>query len=112
MPGYFSSQFFFIFSVLSEPERGSLSVIATVFDKLNHEYKKYLEAEQSYTMVNRVSYSSLQRQDNAGCFSGAIKVKACSFLHFTPKGPDCLRLTTMENALRPPLDTCVAGAPE
>ncbi|XP_067146732.1 regulator of MON1-CCZ1 complex isoform X2 [Apteryx mantelli] len=37
--------------VLSEPGRGSLSVIATVFDKLNHEYKKYLEAEQSYTMV-------------------------------------------------------------
>ncbi|XP_054046724.1 regulator of MON1-CCZ1 complex isoform X3 [Rissa tridactyla] len=37
--------------MLSEPERGSLSVIATVFDKLNHEYKKYLEAEQSYTLV-------------------------------------------------------------
>ncbi|KAF2985218.1 hypothetical protein EK904_007532, partial [Melospiza melodia maxima] len=37
--------------MLSEPERGSLSVIATVFDKLNQEYKKYLEAEQSYTMV-------------------------------------------------------------
>uniref|UniRef100_A0A674GUS4 Regulator of MON1-CCZ1 n=1 Tax=Taeniopygia guttata TaxID=59729 RepID=A0A674GUS4_TAEGU len=37
--------------MLSEPERGSLSVIATVFDKLNNEYKKYLEAEQSYTMV-------------------------------------------------------------
>ncbi|XP_040403793.1 regulator of MON1-CCZ1 complex isoform X2 [Cygnus olor] len=36
--------------MLSEPERGSLPVIATVFDKLNHEYKKYLEAEQSYTM--------------------------------------------------------------
>ncbi|XP_068251999.1 regulator of MON1-CCZ1 complex isoform X2 [Nyctibius grandis] len=36
--------------MLSEPERGSLSVIATVFDKLNHEYKKYLEAEQSYTL--------------------------------------------------------------
>lgn len=54
-----SSSFLFIFSVLSEPERGSLSVIATVFDKLNHEYKKYLEAEQSYTMVNDVSYSGL-----------------------------------------------------
>ncbi|NXS44283.1 RMC1 protein, partial [Balaeniceps rex] len=37
--------------VILSPERGSLSVIATVFDKLNHEYKKYLEAEQSYTMV-------------------------------------------------------------
>uniref|UniRef100_A0A8B9S3X6 Regulator of MON1-CCZ1 n=1 Tax=Apteryx owenii TaxID=8824 RepID=A0A8B9S3X6_APTOW len=37
--------------MLREPGRGSLSVIATVFDKLNHEYKKYLEAEQSYTMV-------------------------------------------------------------
>lgn len=29
-----------------------LPVIATVFDKLNHEYKKYLDAEQSYTMVS------------------------------------------------------------
>lgn len=56
--------------MLSEPERGSLSVIATVFDKLNHEYKKYLEAEQSYTMVNHVSYSSLQRQDDTTCISG------------------------------------------
>nr|XP_014426016.1 regulator of MON1-CCZ1 complex isoform X3 [Pelodiscus sinensis] len=37
--------------MLSEPERGTLAVVATVFDKLNHEYKKYLEAEQSYTMV-------------------------------------------------------------
>ncbi|XP_074843389.1 regulator of MON1-CCZ1 complex isoform X2 [Carettochelys insculpta] len=37
--------------MLSEPNRGTLAVIATVFDKLNHEYKKYLEAEQSYTMV-------------------------------------------------------------
>ncbi|XP_073187491.1 regulator of MON1-CCZ1 complex isoform X4 [Lepidochelys kempii] len=37
--------------VLSEPDRGTLAVIATVFDKLNHEYKKYLEAEQNYTMV-------------------------------------------------------------
>nr|XP_042710777.1 regulator of MON1-CCZ1 complex isoform X4 [Chrysemys picta bellii] len=37
--------------MLSEPDGGTLAVIATVFDKLNHEYKKYLEAEQSYTMV-------------------------------------------------------------
>ncbi|XP_042299307.1 regulator of MON1-CCZ1 complex isoform X2 [Sceloporus undulatus] len=37
--------------MLSEPDRGSLSVIATVFDKLNHEYKKYLEAEQTYNMA-------------------------------------------------------------
>ncbi|XP_072460492.1 regulator of MON1-CCZ1 complex isoform X3 [Notamacropus eugenii] len=37
--------------MLSESDRGILPVIATVFDKLNHEYKKYLEAEQSYTMV-------------------------------------------------------------
>ncbi|XP_073187494.1 regulator of MON1-CCZ1 complex isoform X6 [Lepidochelys kempii] len=37
--------------MLSEPDRGTLAVIATVFDKLNHEYKKYLEAEQNYTMV-------------------------------------------------------------
>ncbi|XP_034981328.2 regulator of MON1-CCZ1 complex isoform X2 [Zootoca vivipara] len=37
--------------VLSEPDGGSLSVVATVFDKLNHEYKKYLEAEQTYNMA-------------------------------------------------------------
>uniref|UniRef100_A0A8D0DQK5 Regulator of MON1-CCZ1 n=1 Tax=Salvator merianae TaxID=96440 RepID=A0A8D0DQK5_SALMN len=37
--------------MLSEPDRGSLAVIATVFDKLNHEYKKYLEAEQTYNMI-------------------------------------------------------------
>uniref|UniRef100_A0A8C6XE53 Regulator of MON1-CCZ1 n=1 Tax=Naja naja TaxID=35670 RepID=A0A8C6XE53_NAJNA len=37
--------------MLNEPEGGSLSVIATVFDKLNHEYKRYLEAEQAYTMA-------------------------------------------------------------
>uniref|UniRef100_A0A8I5ZZV3 Regulator of MON1-CCZ1 n=1 Tax=Rattus norvegicus TaxID=10116 RepID=A0A8I5ZZV3_RAT len=37
--------------VLSESDRATLPVIATVFDKLNHEYKKYLDAEQSYTMA-------------------------------------------------------------
>lgn len=37
--------------VLSETDRSSLPVIATVFDKLNCEYKKYLEAEHSYTVV-------------------------------------------------------------
>lgn len=40
------------FPVLSESDRATLPVIATVFDKLNHEYKKYLDAEQSYTMVS------------------------------------------------------------
>ncbi|XP_022351173.1 uncharacterized protein C18orf8 homolog isoform X5 [Enhydra lutris kenyoni] len=35
--------------MLSESDRATLPVIATVFDKLNHEYKKYLDAEQSYT---------------------------------------------------------------
>ncbi|XP_044777115.1 regulator of MON1-CCZ1 complex isoform X2 [Neomonachus schauinslandi] len=35
--------------MLSESDRAALPVIATVFDKLNHEYKKYLDAEQSYT---------------------------------------------------------------
>nr|XP_055092206.1 regulator of MON1-CCZ1 complex isoform X4 [Symphalangus syndactylus] len=37
--------------MLSESDRASLPVIATVFDKLNHEYKKYLDAEQSYAMA-------------------------------------------------------------
>lgn len=32
-------------------EKGSLPVVATVFDKLNQVYKEYLEAEQSYTVV-------------------------------------------------------------
>nr|XP_025742188.1 regulator of MON1-CCZ1 complex isoform X2 [Callorhinus ursinus] len=35
--------------MLSESDRATLPVIATVFDKLNHEYKKYLDVEQSYT---------------------------------------------------------------
>ncbi|MEQ2158723.1 hypothetical protein GOODEAATRI_015345 [Goodea atripinnis] len=33
----------------SSQEKGSLPVVATVFDKLNQVYKEYLEAEQSYT---------------------------------------------------------------
>ncbi|XP_036060946.1 regulator of MON1-CCZ1 complex isoform X2 [Onychomys torridus] len=37
--------------MLTESDRATLPVIATVFDKLNHEYKKYLDAEQSYTMA-------------------------------------------------------------
>uniref|UniRef100_A0A8C5KVC8 Regulator of MON1-CCZ1 n=1 Tax=Jaculus jaculus TaxID=51337 RepID=A0A8C5KVC8_JACJA len=37
--------------MLSESDRATLPVIATVFDKLNHEYKKYLDAEQSYMAV-------------------------------------------------------------
>ncbi|CAH6777968.1 Rmc1 [Phodopus roborovskii] len=37
--------------MLTESDRATLPVVATVFDKLNHEYKKYLDAEQSYTMA-------------------------------------------------------------
>ncbi|XP_021069840.1 regulator of MON1-CCZ1 complex [Mus pahari] len=37
--------------MLSESDRAALPVIATVFDKLNHEYKKYLDADQSYTVA-------------------------------------------------------------
>ncbi|XP_030069403.1 regulator of MON1-CCZ1 complex [Microcaecilia unicolor] len=37
--------------MLSESDRGALSVVATVFDKLNYEYKKYLDAEHSYSMA-------------------------------------------------------------
>ncbi|KAL2778211.1 regulator of MON1-CCZ1 complex isoform 4 [Daubentonia madagascariensis] len=43
--------------VLSESDRAALPVIATVFDKLNHEYKKYLDAEQSYTMAAEAGQS-------------------------------------------------------
>ena len=42
-------------SVLEGGEKGSLPVVATVFDKLNQVYKEYLEAEQSYTVVSDVS---------------------------------------------------------
>uniref|UniRef100_A0A8D0DE20 Regulator of MON1-CCZ1 n=1 Tax=Sander lucioperca TaxID=283035 RepID=A0A8D0DE20_SANLU len=40
-----------ILSVCSQStgEKGSLPVVATVFDKLNQVYKEYLEAEQTYT---------------------------------------------------------------
>ncbi|KAJ8279328.1 hypothetical protein COCON_G00063940 [Conger conger] len=37
--------------MLDGGEKGSLPVVATVFDKLNQVYKEYLEAEQSYTMA-------------------------------------------------------------
>ncbi|XP_062916711.1 regulator of MON1-CCZ1 complex isoform X4 [Mobula hypostoma] len=44
-----------ILSVCSEmltvEKRGSLLVIATVFDKLNQVYKEYLEADQNYTLT-------------------------------------------------------------
>uniref|UniRef100_M4AEM9 Regulator of MON1-CCZ1 n=1 Tax=Xiphophorus maculatus TaxID=8083 RepID=M4AEM9_XIPMA len=40
-----------ILSVCSQSEKGSLPVVATVFDKLNQVYKEYLEAEQSYTAM-------------------------------------------------------------
>ncbi|KAM9225391.1 regulator of MON1-CCZ1 complex isoform 3-T3 [Dugong dugon] len=43
--------------VLSESDRATLPVIATVFDKLNHEYKRYLDAEQSYTMAAEAGQS-------------------------------------------------------
>lgn len=46
--------FFFFYSVLEGGEKGSLPVVATVFDKLNQVYKDYLEAEQSYTVVSEV----------------------------------------------------------
>ncbi|MEE6464226.1 hypothetical protein FKM82_006215 [Ascaphus truei] len=41
--------------MLTETERASLPVIATVFDKLNSEYKKYLNAEHSYTVAVETS---------------------------------------------------------
>lgn len=37
-----------LFPVLEGGAKGSLPVVATVFDKLNQVYKGYLEAEQSY----------------------------------------------------------------
>uniref|UniRef100_A0A7N8Y7J8 Regulator of MON1-CCZ1 n=1 Tax=Mastacembelus armatus TaxID=205130 RepID=A0A7N8Y7J8_9TELE len=37
--------------ILEGGEKGSLPVVATVFDKLNQVYKEYLEAEQSYAAM-------------------------------------------------------------
>ncbi|XP_078147645.1 regulator of MON1-CCZ1 complex [Centroberyx gerrardi] len=37
--------------ILEGGEKGSLPVVATVFDKLNQVYKEYLEAEQTYTLA-------------------------------------------------------------
>ncbi|KAF3703883.1 putative protein C18orf8 Colon cancer-associated protein Mic1 [Channa argus] len=37
--------------ILEGGEKGSLPIVATVFDKLNQVYKDYLEAEQSYTVA-------------------------------------------------------------
>nr|XP_033789768.1 regulator of MON1-CCZ1 complex [Geotrypetes seraphini] len=37
--------------MLSESDRGTLSVVATIFDKLNYEYKKYLDAEHIYSVA-------------------------------------------------------------
>jgi len=39
-------------SVLIGGDKGSLSMVATVFDKLNQVYKEYLDAEQAYTAVS------------------------------------------------------------
>lgn len=39
-------------SVLIGGDKGNLSVVATVFDKLNQVYKEYLDAEQAYTAVS------------------------------------------------------------
>lgn len=38
-------------SVLTGGDKGNLSVVGTVFDKLNQVYKEYLDAEQVYTAV-------------------------------------------------------------
>ncbi|KAG7222957.1 hypothetical protein INR49_029179 [Caranx melampygus] len=38
-------------TILEGGEKGSLPVVATIFDKLNQVYKEYLEAEQSYTVA-------------------------------------------------------------
>ncbi|KAB1258506.1 Regulator of MON1-CCZ1 complex [Camelus dromedarius] len=43
--------------MLTESDRATLPVIATVFDKLNQEYKKYLDAEQNYTMAMEAGQS-------------------------------------------------------
>lgn len=54
--------------MLTESDRATLPVIATVFDKLNQEYKKYLDAEQSYTMVSGMSCDEGLHPTCQGCF--------------------------------------------
>uniref|UniRef100_A0A674AX82 Regulator of MON1-CCZ1 n=1 Tax=Salmo trutta TaxID=8032 RepID=A0A674AX82_SALTR len=41
--------------MLNGEDKGSLPVVATVFDKLNQVFKEYLEAEQTYTVVSTQS---------------------------------------------------------
>ncbi|OCT92310.1 regulator of MON1-CCZ1 complex isoform X1 [Xenopus laevis] len=41
--------------ILTQSDRALLPVIATVFDKLNSEYKKYLDAEHSYNLAVETS---------------------------------------------------------
>ncbi|RXN01530.1 hypothetical protein EOD39_6432 [Acipenser ruthenus] len=45
------------FQLLNGSDKGNLSVIATVFDKLNQVYKEYLEAEQSYPVAGETGQS-------------------------------------------------------
>nr|KAF6330874.1 regulator of MON1-CCZ1 [Myotis myotis] len=43
--------------MLSGSDRAALPVVATVFDKLNQEYKRYLDAEQSYAVAAEAGQS-------------------------------------------------------
>uniref|UniRef100_A0A8C1X6D1 Regulator of MON1-CCZ1 n=1 Tax=Cyprinus carpio TaxID=7962 RepID=A0A8C1X6D1_CYPCA len=45
--------------MLTEGDKGNLSVVATVFDKLNQVYKEYLDAEQAYTAVGTDCFITL-----------------------------------------------------
>uniref|UniRef100_A0A8C2DYK9 Regulator of MON1-CCZ1 n=1 Tax=Cyprinus carpio TaxID=7962 RepID=A0A8C2DYK9_CYPCA len=42
--------------MLTGGDKGNLSVVATVFDKLNQVYKEYLDAEQAYTAVKMACF--------------------------------------------------------
>lgn len=64
--------------MLSESDRATLPVLATVFDKLNHEYKKYLDAEQSYTMVSyRHCDKGLHASEGEAAMLGEQSVQSC-----------------------------------
>lgn len=65
------------FPVLSGPDRAALPVVATVFDKLNQEYKRYLDAEQSYAAVS----------DRRRCAEGSSPVVVAAAGNGSNSGP-------------------------
>lgn len=60
-------------SVLTGGDKGNLSVVGTVFDKLNQVYKEYLDAEQAYTAVGyRLFYYAIFSVYESGIYRNSF----------------------------------------